>query len=156
MAGGSFGPTRQAEKIPAKIHFVSSPSPVKPNFRIAAREEKARLLLAVPLRAPRVEAQEGQDGRLRLCRAIDGRPGWRRALGRKLGFRKTARIDLDVYGSFFWKAIDGQADLSAISQQMAERFQLNPEQCASAVIDFAKSLMVRGLVLIDPRATTKQ
>lgn len=54
---------------------------------------------------------------------------------------------LNGVGSLVWKLIDDQQSVEAIERQMAERYNLEPQQAAGDLNAFLEQLDARGLIL---------
>ncbi len=98
-----------------------------------------------PLRVPPVQVQDRpQGGRLVT---ISVRPKrWQRWLGFPSAYQRT--YGLDVVGSQVYDACDGQLTVSQIVRRFARHNKLQQAEAEAAVTAFLKSLIARGLVVM--------
>ncbi|AWT59768.1 MAG: hypothetical protein DF168_00963 [Candidatus Moanabacter tarae] len=101
---------------------------------------------AVPSITPGIEAKLDSRSMLQLRHKIKPSSQLMQFMADKLGFRRSVRVNLDERGTFFWQQIDGIRDLRSIAKSIQTRFNINREECDSAVIHYTKLLMLRGLV----------
>lgn len=101
---------------------------------------------AVPSITLGIEVKLDSRSMLQLRHKIKPSSQLMQFLADKLGFRRSVRVNLDERGTFFWQQIDGIRDLRSIAKNIETRFNIDREECDSAVIGYTKSLMLRGLV----------
>lgn len=109
---------------------------------------KGDWLAPVPIIADGVETREDSQGFLQLRAMPPVKPGFMPSLARKLGMRRQVRVNLDAYGSMFWRLIDGNRTLRDIERQIRQQTQQPQVETEKAVILFAKSLMRRHLIAL--------
>ncbi len=102
---------------------------------------------AVPLPAAGVTVDEPAPGAFILWRAI-GLPahGVFGRIGRRLGWQRVIRVEMDATGREYWRLVDGERSLAAIAELMQSRFGWSVEQSRRAVATFTRDLMLRGLI----------
>ncbi len=101
---------------------------------------------AIPSITPGIDAKLDSGSMLQLRHKIKPSSQLTQFLADKLGFRRSVRVNLDERGTFFWQQIDGIRDLRSIAKSIQGRFNIDREECNSAVIHYTKTLMLRGLV----------
>ena len=55
---------------------------------------------------------------------------------------------LNPVGAFVWKHIDGKRTLQSIADMLCREYEVSPSQAAQDVLDFAASLLERGLIAV--------
>ncbi len=55
---------------------------------------------------------------------------------------------LNAVGAFVWKRIDGSHTLQSIADMLCREYEVSPSQAAQDVLDFAASLLERGLIAV--------
>jgi hypothetical protein len=103
---------------------------------------------AIPDVMATVESRTGRDGlvQVRQPRLYTG--GLSRRLARLVRWRADVIIQLDEYGSFYWRQINGQRSLDELATQFSERFGRTPEESRRAVLQFTRELLARRLVYL--------
>lgn len=111
---------------------------------------------AVPLLSPGVQAKADQRGGLQLYLEQAPRAGLEGWVSRVLRLRRPVRVNLDAHGAAYWRLVDGERDLHAITRRLASELSLSPEIARQAVIVFTRDLMLRGLLhlRLQPQAVT--
>ncbi len=103
-------------------------------------------LRAVPEMMPDVECRTDKQGLIHLRKPRLYTGGLSRWLGTKLRWRADVKLELDEYGSFCWRHINGHNSLDQIAAQFSERFDRPRDDSRRAVLQFARDLMVRRLI----------
>ena len=107
--------------------------------------EAGRFWSARPYR--RLGWREGSDGRVVVLRPRLGE-GW---LGHWFGglLRDPYyRIRLDEFGTFVWKACDGETSLEVIAQRMQQRFGRDVEPADERVGQFVQTMVSSRLITV--------
>ncbi|MBN1858858.1 PqqD family protein [Candidatus Bipolaricaulota bacterium] len=73
---------------------------------------------------------------------------------RRLGFRRSARVNLDARGTFIWGLIDGRRTLSKIEEAARKEWNIGEKESKRAVVLFIKMLMTRHLVELERNPDT--
>ncbi len=55
---------------------------------------------------------------------------------------------LNPVGAFVWKRMDGNRTLQTIAEMLSQEYEVTPAQAAQDVLDFAASLLERGLITV--------
>ncbi len=77
-------------------------------------------LLRIPMRQDSIKWETDDNGIVTLM--IEN-TGWANRIAQKLLFRpRYSQVHLDKYGSFVWKTMDGEMDISAIGKLVEEQF----------------------------------
>lgn len=103
---------------------------------------------AVPLVANGVEVQEDLRGLLQIRKVAAPKPGVASFLARRVGLRRQLRVNLDAYGTLFWRQIDGRRCLRDIEARVREQTRQDAAESKKATILFTKMLMVRHLIYL--------
>ncbi len=114
-------------------------------------------LAAVPLVAPGVQAKADASGLVQVRLELPARSRLEQFLGRTLGFRRPAYLNLDQLGSAYWRLVDGQRDLRAIAARLTREHQVPADRAREAVAFFTRDLMLRHVICLriaPPSATT--
>ena len=107
---------------------------------------------AVPLAAPGVAEERGDDGSLVLVHRVPVPPRYARLLGRYLGRERVSRTVLDENGAFFWRQIDGVRSLGSIADAVRVRLNQPEAQARESAVAFTKDLMKRNLIQLKLKA----
>lgn len=107
------------------------------------------LLAAVPIVAEDVIATPtpGRPG-LKLERALPPSGRFAAWLERHFGLGRMQSYELDVVGTGFFQAIDGRRTLAQIEALLRKENRFSESESRTAVIEFTKTLMLRGLVAL--------
>ena len=62
---------------------------------------------------------------------------------------RVSHIDLDAYGSFVWKAIDGKRDIEQIAKMLKEEFGDDVEPLYDRLVQYFKILYNNGFIKYD-------
>jgi len=103
---------------------------------------------AVPVVADGVEAREDAQGRVQLRRVAPAKPGLASFVSRRLKLERRIRVNLDDYGSLFWKQIDGRRTLRGIEVLIREQTEQEQTESEKATIVFTRMLMLRHLIYL--------
>lgn len=114
----------------------------------SAQQSDRDPLDATPVVPEGVEVRYDSQKRVQLRREGPERGRIRKFLAEKFSMKKTVRVNLDERGTFFWKEINGRRTLHDIERKMRYAFSLEEPQSRKAVIEFTKTLMLRGLVAL--------
>ena len=103
---------------------------------------------AVPIIAPDVETH--CDGRqlMQVRKKLKQKRGFFGDLTARLGFDRDTKASLDEKGSYFWRQIDGEKDLSRIERKFSGFFRIDRRESRRAIVQFTKTLMERGLIVL--------
>lgn len=102
-------------------------------------------LASVPLRNQAVEAEQTDDGTIRLV--IPLRPAWwARWISRVAYVPKTRRIVLDEIGSYVWELCDGKRSVREIIGALSARYKLHRKEAEVSVVAYLRQLARRGLI----------
>lgn len=104
---------------------------------------------AIPHVSPGAEARANDEGIMQVRMVLPPKPGLNEFLARKLGMRRNFRLQLDEQGTFFWKQIDGQANLKEIVKRLRKKYNLKHEEAVKAVVIFTKMLMARYVIQLE-------
>jgi|GEM_PF-1073630 len=102
-------------------------------------------LKATPTALPGVEAHISADGTGHIRRDPSARSILER-MRRTERLKRQGFFNLDAFGSIFWSQIDGKTTLSQIARSMATEFDWDLTATENSVIEFAKTLICRGLI----------
>lgn len=105
-------------------------------------------LTAVPCVTDAAEARSDSRDLIQIRMELSPVSGVRRFLARRLGWKQVVRINLDEYGSFFWRQIDGVRPLGEIARRMAGQYSLARAEADKAAIAFTRTLMLRHVVYL--------
>ncbi len=103
---------------------------------------------AVPVVADGVEAREDAQGRVQLRLVAPAKPGLASFVSRRLKLERRIRVNLDEYGSLFWKQIDGRRTLREIEALIRQQTGQDQTESEKATILFTRMLMLRHLVYL--------
>ena len=104
-------------------------------------------LAAIPLKPENVELKPDSRGCLHLRMTPPLKP-LKRKVAKWLGYDYTSRLELDEYGSHYYRLIDGQRPLSAIVDELAKKLGKERSEVAKMVVVFTKTLMTRNMVVL--------
>ena len=121
----------------------------RPTVSAAGAADRPHPFTAVPVVTEGVESREDDQGRIQLRLKLPERSGLKEFLARKLGFRRTVRVNLDETGSRFWKLIDGRRSLAEIEKEIRKQLDVSGKESREATVLFVKSLMTRGLIHLE-------
>lgn len=103
---------------------------------------------AVPLIAPGVEACRDRRKFVHVQKKLMQKKGFLGVLAQRLGLDRTTKASLDEKGSYFWQQIDGEKDLMRIERKFSRHFETNRKESRQAIVQFTKTLMERGLIIL--------
>ena len=103
---------------------------------------------AVPSVAEGVEAREDSRGMLQVRGMSPRKPGLASSLARRFGLLRPVRVNLDAYGTAFWRQIDGRRSLRDIECVIRQQTQQDQKESEKATILFTKMLMLRHLIYL--------
>lgn len=103
---------------------------------------------ATPLVAEGVEVREDSRGMIQILRDAPNGRGFLARLALRFGFRRRVRVNLDEYGTIFWKQIDGRRSLRDIEAAIRRTTKQDREENEKAVIRFTGMLMMRHLIYL--------
>lgn len=118
-----------------------------PNPPPPAALDRERALNARPQPAPVVRTERTAD-KLRVTVEL-ARPRWQQWLGAQRLCQRT--FSLDAYGQEVYAACDGQCTVRSIIRDFAAHHHLAPPEAEMAVTTFLKTLMAKGLVVMNVR-----
>lgn len=105
--------------------------------------DRARSLAAVPVLNNGLEIGTGEDGKMVIrLRAPRGK-GF---LARFQPPVMIRTVKLDELGAFVVERIDGKASVKEIIESFMSRFRANRREAELSVVEFLKSLMIRGVI----------
>ncbi len=121
------------------------PKPAAP--QASARAEKhARSMLARPVQALRVRAEEREGGGLLVTVRLH-RPGWQRLLGGGDTMEKS--FGLDAIGRQVYDWCDGRSTVEELARRFARQRQVSVAEAEAAVTTFLRTLVSKGLVVME-------
>ncbi len=103
-------------------------------------------LAAIPEVAPGVEARADDRGWLQLRKPRLYTGGIAKWLGHRLRWRADIQVQLDEYGTFYWRQVDGRHSLDQIAAAFSERYARSREESRRAVMQFTRDLMLRHII----------
>jgi hypothetical protein len=123
-------------------------------FRRPKPLSREQSLGSIPVRNELIEAEETDDGTVRLT--IPRRDDWWvRAAARFFYVPKQRRVTLDEIGSFVWALCDGQHTVRDIIRALAARYKLHRKEAEVSVVAYLRTLAKRRLVAIAVLKTPK-
>ena len=110
--------------------------------------DRQQALACTPIRNPEVEEIETPDGIL-LRYPVEIKP-WFQSIFKKLSNRDSniviRRLQLDALGSSVWQMVDGEQNVSDITDQFRKTHQLGTREAELSVTGFLKDLGSRSLI----------
>ena len=110
----------------------------------AARHRRS--MSARPTRAPRVRAAQREDGGL-LVTVLLQRPRWQRFLGGQDTMERS--LGLDAVGRQVYEWCDGRSTVAELVRRFAREKQVHPAEAEAAVTTFLRTLVHKGLVVME-------
>lgn len=105
-----------------------------------------RSMLARPARAPRVGVKEREDGGL-LVTVLLQRPRWQRLLGGEGTMERS--FGLDAVGRQVYEWCDGRSTVADLVRRFAQEKRVHPAEAEAAVTTFLRTLVGKGLVVME-------
>jgi hypothetical protein len=99
-----------------------------------------------PLRRSAISREKDESGKTRITLTAPA-PGWLRLVRGPKEIERTFRLDplgLEVY-----EACDGETDVKTMVSRFAKRHRISEAEAEVAVTTFLKTMMARGLVVIE-------
>ena len=118
--------------------------PIPPSAAIPARNP----LAAIPLIPGDIDHGADNLGLIQLRRRIQPKGSLTRRISRMVGFKYSARLNLDACGSFYWRQVDGTKNLDNIADAFATHFKCSTEEARTAVLKFTRTLLLRNMILL--------
>lgn len=104
------------------------------------------ILASKPIRNPAVEWEKTEKGEVVIKIKLEpSKPGLFSGFVKEPTERK---IVLDKIGSFVWELMDGERTVSAIAEQVSERFKLHRREAQSSLLAYLQMLASKGLVAL--------
>lgn len=97
---------------------------------------------AVPVRLAGVEERADPRGCLHLRRGEALSP-WRRRLAQWLRYDYSRKVELDEWGTLFFRLVDGKRSLRSIAQEIVRQSGHPCHEVEQAVLLFTRALMIR-------------
>ena len=113
-----------------------------------ARDDAWDPFAAVPLVADGAEVREDSQGLFQVRKIAVPKRGVASLLAQRFGLQRQVRVNLDAYGTLFWRQIDGLRSLREIEMLVREKTQQSQAENEKATILFTKTLMVRHLIYL--------
>jgi hypothetical protein len=101
---------------------------------------------ARPAQAPRVRAKEREDGGLMVTVLLQ-RPRWQRLLGGEGTMERS--FGLDAVGRQVYEWCDGHASVAELIRRFTREKQVHPAEAEAAVTTFLRTLVHKGLVVME-------
>lgn len=101
---------------------------------------------AAPLIAEDVEVRVDSQGLFQVRKTPPPKRSLASSLAQRLGLQRHVRVNLDAYGTLFWRQIDGRHTLRDIERLIRQQTQQNAKESEKATILFTKMLMLRRLI----------
>jgi len=114
-------------------------------FRRRTPLTREQSLESVPVRNQAIEAEETEDGEVRLVIPLR-QTWWARLLSRLFYVPKTRRIALDEVGSFVWGLCDGKHNVRQIIQALCQRYRLHRKEAEVSVVAYLRQLARKGII----------
>lgn len=109
------------------------------------REIPRELLKVVPIQPAHVERREDSHGMLHLRVSVPPKGLLKRVVD-WLKYDYSRRYELDEFGSFFYRQVDGTTTLKTIVKRMAAHFDKSEDETEVAVIQFTKTMMTKNML----------
>lgn len=103
-------------------------------------------LSAVPVPSPGVELREGAPGEWHVRRTLPAGSRLARWWTARTGMARSVHVVLDGNGITFWRWLDGERDLFALSKRIEKTFKLTESESRERVVRYTQMLMNRHLV----------
>lgn len=101
----------------------------------------------VPVRPERVEMRFDSKGNIHL--RLHAEPGGNVGeVAKKLGYDYTRKLELDRYGTEYYKCVDGETTLGGIVKVMSKKFKKSRKQMERSVILFTRKLMQMNFIVL--------
>ena len=100
--------------------------------------EREDILLAIPIKNPKVAWEENKAGRVRL--KLERKDLLYSIMKVLTGKARIDKVPLDKYGSFIWRNIDGKHNVSEIQELLREEYQEEIENLEERVFQYFKVL----------------
>ncbi len=109
--------------------------------------------IAVPVVDQNVQAKTDEQDLVQLRRTFAPKGKAYRWISRRMKYDHARRVNLDVWGTQFWRLIDGERSLEQIAERMTRANGVAINDSRKAVLRFAGYLVQRNLILlVVPRA----
>ena len=110
-----------------------------------SKKKKDNFLDYIPKHNKLVPFGENKDGNVEICKKNKGL--FTRIA--QIFFRKprVSRIELDTFGSFIWKQIDGERDVYQIGKLVSEKFGQEAEPLYERLTEFLHILRNNDFIL---------
>ncbi|MDK2970628.1 MAG: hypothetical protein PWP23_383 [Candidatus Sumerlaeota bacterium] len=112
-------------------------------------------LQAVPRVAPNVHARTARGGALHLRMDLPPKGRIGAFVLRHFGWQRHHLMNLDARGAAFWRLINGRRTLETIAGILAKKWKHGEEECRIAVMEYTRTLMTRGLIVLEVTAAEK-
>jgi len=124
-------------------------------FRRRKPLSREQSLASIPVRNQAIEAEETEDGEIRLVIPLR-QTWWARLLARAFYVPKTRRVALDEVGSFVWRLCDGKHNVRQIIQALCQRYRLHRKEAEVSVVAYLRQLARKGIIGIAVLGETAQ
>jgi len=114
-------------------------------FRRRRPLSREQSLASIPVRNQAIEAEETEDGEVRLVIPLR-QTWWARLLAKVFYVPKTRRVALDEVGSFVWGLCDGKHNVRQIIQALCERYRLHRKEAEVSVVAYLRQLARKGII----------
>jgi hypothetical protein len=111
------------------------------------REITANMLAVIPFRPDEVEVREDSQGLLHLRVTIEPK-GFAKRVAGWLRYDYARKYELDEFGTYFYRQVDGQTKLKTIIERMARHFAKPYPETEYAVVLFTKTLMLKNMLAL--------
>ncbi|HOF87445.1 MAG TPA: PqqD family peptide modification chaperone [Armatimonadota bacterium] len=112
------------------------------------REITDEMLAVIPIRPENVEAREDSQGMLHL-RVTMEQKGLTGRIAKWLRYDYSRTYELDEFGTFFYRQVDGKASLKTIIRRMVKQFDKPYKEVEYAVVLFTKTLMMKNMLVLE-------
>ena len=124
-------------------------------FRRRKPLSREQSLASIPVRNQAIEAEETEDGEIRLVIPLR-QTWWARLLARAFYVPRTRRVALDEVGSFVWRLCDGKHNVRQIIQALCQRYRLHRKEAEVSVVAYLRQLARKGIIGIAVLGETAQ
>ena len=114
-------------------------------FRRRKPLSREQSLASIPVRNQAIEAEETEDGEIRLVIPLR-QTWWARLLARAFYVPRTRRVALDEVGSFVWRLCDGNHNVRQIIQALCQRYRLHRKEAEVSVVAYLRQLARKGII----------
>lgn len=108
------------------------------------KKKEENYLDRIPVRSSEIQYQVNEEDHIIIMENHKG--VWEQLFQQILKKPKITKIELDVYGSYVWRKINGKKNIYEIGKEVSENFGMEIEPLYERMVLFIRTLELRGWI----------